>query len=122
MNYLMNDPSPFDKTMRELRIKHHNFGASGFCPIDMGTGTSAPADRVKEEEFYAALEYLRLNGKLIRKPTSSYDLKHIAEKAQKIYISNGALIAAAHYLGFSVRRIKGSPNATIRLPEYRTLH
>lgn len=122
MNNLMNAPSPFEKTMGELYIKHPDFGQNGYCLAQYSSAKHLAPAVISESEFYAAVDFLRLVGELIRNPVSSYKLKHIAEKTQKTYISNGAMIAAAYYLGFSVRRIKDSSNATIRLPEYRTLH
>lgn len=40
----------------------------------------------------------------------SYGLKHLAEKHQGVYISNGAMIAALLVAGIPIRRICKSPN------------
>lgn len=48
---------------------------------------------------------------------SSYGLKHIAERAVRRYISNGAFIAAALLEGWKVKRIFDSPNAQLNISE-----
>ena len=53
----------------------------------------------------------------LEKQFTSYQLKHFAEKTAKPhpYISNGAFIAAAYFLGFTVKRINDGPNAYINI-------
>ena len=74
---------------------------------------------VNIREMQGAVDWLEKAGRRVSVNTtcSSYGLKHIAEKtvASIPYISNGAFIAAAYYLGFDVRRINGSPNAHINI-------
>ena len=74
---------------------------------------------VNIREMQGAVDWLRKADRRVSVNTtcSSYGLKHIAEKTVTSipYISNGAFIAAAYYLGFDVRRINGSPNAHINI-------
>lgn len=74
---------------------------------------------VNIREMQGAVDWLEKAGRRVSVNTtcSSYGLKHIAEKtvASIPYISNGAFIAAAYYLGFDVRRINGGPNAHINI-------
>ena len=74
---------------------------------------------VNIREMQGAVDWLRKADRRVSVNTtcSSYGLKHIAEKtvASIPYISNGAFIAAAYYLGFDVRRINGGPNAHINI-------
>jgi hypothetical protein len=49
---------------------------------------------------------------------SSYALKHVAERwgrahGRSPYVTNGALIVAAHYVGLSIKRLSASPNVAI---------
>ena len=52
----------------------------------------------------------------------SYGLKHVAEAAMGVYVSNGTLIAAAILGGFPIRRFRerSNPNCDIKMP--RDLH
>ena len=74
---------------------------------------------VNIREMQGAVDWLEKADRRVSVNTtcSSYGLKHIAEKtvAPIPYISNGAFIAAAYYLGFDVRRINGGPNAHINI-------
>jgi len=74
---------------------------------------------VNIREMQGAVDWLEKADRRVSVNTtcSSYGLKHIAEKtvASIPYISNGAFIAAAYYLGFDVRRINGGPNAHINI-------
>lgn len=56
----------------------------------------------------------------INNESSSYGLKHVAEHylealgtLESPYVSNGALICAAHYMGFQVKTFKNNPNVCI---------
>tara|TARA_R110000751_G_scaffold128534_3_gene230561 strand:+ start:947 stop:1348 length:402 start_codon:yes stop_codon:yes gene_type:complete len=74
--------------------------------------------RVNIEEMQGAVNWLKQADRRvsINKSYSSYGLKHIAEKTAKgQYVSNGAFIAAAYFLGFTVKRIGSSPNARINI-------
>ena len=74
--------------------------------------------RISVKEMQGAVDWL---GKADRRESlntafSSYYLKHMAEKSAKgKYVSNGAFIAAAYFLGFEVRRIGDGPNAHINI-------
>lgn len=74
---------------------------------------------VNIREMQGAVDWLEKADRRVSVNTtcSSYGLKHIAEKTVDSipYISNGAFIAAAYYLGFDVRRINGGPNAHINI-------
>ena len=92
---------------------------------------------VNIREMQGAVDWLEKADRRVSVNTtcSSYGLKHIAEKTVDPilkhlverwaweskrddvtrYISNGAFIAAAYYLGFDVRRINGGPNAHINI-------
>lgn len=64
------------------------------------------------KEVATAIEFLKLCGRSKRATRSSYALKHDAERWGRAtggapYITNGALIVAAHTLGFVIRRYAG---------------
>lgn len=121
-NPLLHEPKPYEKAMQKMRSKYPEFGQNGFCPTDIGSATSPP-DNLVEEQFNEAVRILRILSSILKKNVSSYELKHKIERLANIsYISNGVVIAAADYLGFTVRRIKGSPNATISFPIHLSLH
>tara|TARA_R110000772_G_scaffold16607_2_gene47017 strand:+ start:903 stop:1235 length:333 start_codon:yes stop_codon:yes gene_type:complete len=47
---------------------------------------------------------------------SSYNLKHVVERAPGgVYITNGAFIAAAVLLGFTIQHLGSSPNVRINI-------
>ena len=65
-------------------------------------------------QFARAIEWLRkFKPRKTVSKESSYALKHWAEREQGDYVSNGALIAAALFLGLPVRHNFGTPNANI---------
>jgi len=74
---------------------------------------------VNIREMQGAVDWLEKADRRVSVNTtcSSYGLKHIAEKTVDSipYISNGAFIAAAYFLGFTVKRINGGPNAHINI-------
>jgi hypothetical protein len=74
---------------------------------------------IRIHEVREAARWLAKNRRraTINRKYSSYQLKHFAEKtAEGGYISNGALIAAAYYLGFDVEPDGGhSPNACLNI-------
>jgi hypothetical protein len=45
--------------------------------------------------------------------SGSYSLKHLCEQEVELYITNGALIAAAVAEKFPLQRVRGTPNALI---------
>lgn len=122
MNHLMNDPTPFEKTISELQRIYPEFGQNGYCCSYLGVSPSP----IPEDEFLVAVKALRAIGVHIglSKATHSYALKNCIEEMTGKYVSNGAIIAAANYLGFKVVRIKEvkeSPNAYIKLSRYQTV-
>jgi len=73
---------------------------------------------VNVKQMQGAVNWLQQAGRRVTVNTacSSYGLKHIAEKTvEGKYISNGAFIAAAYFLGFKVARIGDTPNARINI-------
>jgi len=74
---------------------------------------------VNIREMQGAVDWLERNRRraTINRKYTSYQLKHFAEKTTKPhpYISNGAFIAAAYFLGFTVKRINDGPNAYINI-------
>lgn len=74
---------------------------------------------VNIREMQGAVDWLERNRRraTINRKYTSYQLKHFAEKTAKPhpYISNGAFIAAAYFLGFTVKRINDGPNAYINI-------
>jgi hypothetical protein len=79
------------------------------------------------EEFLRSLAFLAQiePTKTVRPDTSSYRLKHIAEKYKcnypeghqlgPSYVSNGALIAAAIHSGFNIKTYADSPNVNFNM-------
>lgn len=49
--------------------------------------------------------------KSINRERNSYGWKHIVERKQNVYVSNGEFICAALYLGYRMSRELQSPNA-----------
>ena len=74
--------------------------------------------RISVKEMQGAVNWLKKVDRRVSVNTaySSYYLKHIAEKTTPDkYISNGAFIAGAYFLGFKVKRIEDGPNAHINI-------
>lgn len=74
--------------------------------------------RVNLHEMQSAVDWLEKNSRRdsVNPEFTSYGLKHIAEKTTEGgYISNGAFIAAAYFLGFKVMHDRGTPNAAINI-------
>jgi hypothetical protein len=75
------------------------------------------------DQFRAAKEFLRVAERYTNaKDGNSYHMKHVAENllrddGRHRYIANGALIAAALAMGFTVQRIQNSPNCRINVHE-----
>lgn len=46
---------------------------------------------------------------------TTYSLKHAAEKDLGLYVSNGAMVAAAVHLGFRIQRDRQTPNAFVNV-------
>jgi hypothetical protein len=86
---------------------------------------------INPREFELALLWLRLKGRMTQRVVrrqSSYGLKHRASSDlnharhdapfmpdDNYYISNGALICAAAYLGYTIQRVEGTPNAFMNI-------
>jgi hypothetical protein len=68
-------------------------------------------------EVQTCIEWLLAHDALDRRKTintgrTSYSWKHVVEREKDKYISNGAFICAALYLGYKMKRVNdGSPNA-----------
>jgi hypothetical protein len=62
--------------------------------------------------FDAAINFLEgvKRSRAMTPARGSYGLKHLAEKHQGVYISNGAMIAALLATGVAIRRVRNSPN------------
>ena len=74
--------------------------------------------RISVKEMQGAVDWLEKADRResVNTTCDSYYLKHMAEKSAKgKYVSNGAFIAAAYFLGFEVRRIGDGPNAHINI-------
>ena len=74
--------------------------------------------RISVKEMQGAVNWLKKADRResVNTTCSSYYLKHVAEKTSPDkYISNGAFIAGAYFLGFKVRRIEDGPNAFINI-------
>jgi hypothetical protein len=102
-------------TLDSIMERHPLLSADGFDakdPIDL---------RSRADQIDAALAYLRAGAPLDSAPSAgmySHGMKHRAEEWAGLYISNGAMIAAALMLGWKVKRdaISGS-NATVWPPQ-----
>ena len=73
-------------------------------------------------EIDAARQFLReccSQTKTIRPHTSSYGLKHEAERWISRYVSNGAFIAAAVLEGYRLERCRNGPNCFFALASTR---
>lgn len=68
-------------------------------------------------EFEKACEWLKNIEKInsFNHSSTSYGIKHIAERAIKTYISNETIIAAAVYSGFNIKLIEDSPNVLFNM-------
>jgi hypothetical protein len=74
---------------------------------DLGPEYSCDAQITAAEEWLSRCDRTT---KISEKGGSSYSLKHRAERWAKRYISNGALIMAAHRLSFHMSPIPRTPN------------
>jgi len=66
-------------------------------------------------EFKICCEWLSKFKKVKTPQYSSYYLKHVVEKLAGGSISNGALIAAAIYLGVPIKYFSPSPNVNVAI-------
>jgi ProP effector len=67
----------------------------------------------------SALAFLRTCTPAPTPSANSYSLKHSVESAVGHYVSNGAVIVAAHYLQLPIRPIPGTANASIGVSQQR---
>jgi hypothetical protein len=106
------------KALDTLLAANPNLSANGFL--------SEPTDtpNVDRGQVDLAIRWLDHHGRRasINPDYSSYGLKHHAENTAPAlrsgavpYIANGAFIAAALYLNYTVTRIRDTPNARINI-------
>jgi hypothetical protein len=94
---------------------------SGQTPEEYQAFFAAERESMLEErqlrQFKLARVWLRQFPKSRRfcPDSGSYRLKHICEQDVGLYITNGALIAAAVAEKFSVQRVRGTPNCLINV-------
>lgn len=55
--------------------------------------------------------------KTVNRRRTSYNWKHVAERAIGVYVSNDEIIQAARVLGIPVRCIRGTPNAWLGISQ-----
>jgi hypothetical protein len=70
-------------------------------------------DNIKPDEVTICLAFLRQCQPTKTPKTSSYRLKHAAERWGNRYVTNGAMIAAASYLNIKMARVADGPNVRI---------
>jgi hypothetical protein len=75
-------------------------------------GVKFEGDPVVPTEVALCIAFLRQCRATTKPKVDSYRLKHVAERWAGRYVSNGALIAAATYLGLKMSRPYG-PNVRI---------
>jgi hypothetical protein len=84
-----------------------------------GLGAHGDAEDFNPHEVATAIAFLQLCGRAKKPTIGSYSLKHLAEDwggkfADCPYITNGAVIVAAHALGFPIQPSSyGGPNPGI---------
>jgi len=108
------------KDLDEILADNPSLEGNGFAPFAAGDKPS----RIDLGQVHLAIRWLDHHGRrtTINPDYSSYGLKHHAEKTAPAlrpgavpYISNGAFIAAALYLGYKVSQIRDTPNARINI-------
>lgn len=101
--------------INKVLAKHPKLTAFGFG----GEGEIDPS------EVQTCIEWLLAHDALDRRKTintkyTSYSWKHAVERAKKRYISNGAFICAALYLGYKMKRVSPtSPNTYFNIREVK---
>lgn len=104
----------------EVLAANPQIQGNGLAPFTVG---DKPAT-LNLEEVNLAIRWLDYHGRrtTINPKYSSYGLKHHAENTVPAlrlgavpYISNGAFIAAAVYLGYKVSRVRNTANARINI-------
>lgn len=88
----------------------------GLCAFGL-VPSHASRRSIEVKQFELCLEFLSQCGKSrkINPRHSSYGLKRYVEDATGQYVSNGAFIAAALYLGFAIQ--PDGPNCSINISE-----
>ena len=80
---------------------------------------------IEPEQVQTCIEWLLAHDALDRRKTintkfTSYGLKHMVERATGQYVSNGAFICAALYLGYKMKRSRlSSPNVYFNIREVK---
>lgn len=78
------------------------------------------AGRIDPEHVHLCIKWIEANMVLSTKPIinvrqSSYTLKHWVEKDYSEYVTNGAFICAAHYMGADIQIRRATPNPMFNL-------
>lgn len=109
------------QAIRFAQVQHPDLGWDGFYPIpDIPEPRRLDANAASDQiQVATAIAFLRLCPKTQRPHQSSYSLKHQAERWGRHnnlspYVANGALLIAAIYLAFPIKR-EGhlNPNAQL---------
>jgi hypothetical protein len=109
------------RAINVARSRYPRLGANGFpVPPNWGYEIKRRTDLIEVDQVVTALTFLRLGVRTKRTIQCSYALKHQAEdwgalNGLSSYVSNGALICAAIYLGLSVVPRPENPNADIAI-------
>jgi hypothetical protein len=110
--------------IEKAREQHPNLGWRGLYPFAVNRvglrHLNKATDMPDAAQVATAIGFLRSCSPAVSRGQNSYALKHQAEdwgfrNGMEHYVSNGALIAAAIYLGFTVKRSSAvnSPNAVV---------
>lgn len=108
--------------MDEVLIKIKTVQAMYPDLTDFGFGGEGD---IRPDEMQTCIEWLLAHDALDRRKTintkySSYSWKHIVERAKNKYVSNGAFICAALYLGYKMKRpTSPNPNAYFNIREVK---
>lgn len=119
---------PTERQFHDLIEKHPHLCAWGWWNLMMEIDLEGDRGSLslRFDEFSRSVEWLRqcrTTKAATQSSPSSYNLKHRAEDVTGDYICNGAMIAAALYLGVPVKAFPDSPNPGIgvskRCPVYQ---
>lgn len=89
-----------------------------------GFGFGGQGD-INPDEVQICVEWLLAHDALERRKTintgrNSYSWKHVVERSKGQYVSNGAFICAALYLGYKIKRADNkNPNAFFNIRELK---
>jgi hypothetical protein len=98
--------------------KHPDLTCNGFERPDDEGFEQRRAD-IPIEAFKRSVAWLSHVPKIKRGGASSYRLKHVAERWSDSYIPNGAMIAAAVYMGFRIEPLPSHINVLIGVASAR---